>query len=82
MNESHRIELLQQENALALTLENLEFDEELDKNNEYEEDEQEGSVVSRKSKKEKKSLLSRVKKFIHQEKTKALINQRLSTAWE
>ena len=70
MNESHRIEFLQQENALELTLETLDQDEE-----EYE-DSEEGSTMT--AKKEKKSLLVRVKKFIQKDKTNKLINQRLS----
>ena len=76
MNETHRIEFLQQENALALTLENLEFEDDFLTEDD---DDQDLSVMSRKSKREKKSLLARVKKFIHQDKTKTLINQRLSS---
>ena len=77
MNESHRIEFLQQENALALTLENLENDEESMGETSDDEDQQ-GSLTTT-NKKEKKSLLMRVKKFIQQDKNKTLINQRFSS---
>jgi hypothetical protein len=69
MNEDLRIEFLQQETALELTLDTLDQDDEEDGDDEF----------SRSSiKKEKKSLLVRVKKFIQQDKNKRLINQRLS----
>ena len=67
MNENHRIEFLQQENALELTLDTLDKDDDVD---------DEESLHS--AKKDKKSLLLRVKKFVQQDKTKRLINQRLS----
>ena len=73
MNEQHRIEFLQQENAIALTLETLENDE-----NELNSVEKEDDLNSMAHSICKKSLLSRVKKFIQQDEKKRLINQRLS----
>lgn len=72
MNETHRVEFLHQETALELTLETLDQDEEED------EDGANDGMSTTSVKKEKKSLLVRVKKFIQQDKTKRLINQRLS----
>lgn len=69
MNEKHRVEFLQQENALELTLDTLDTEEDDEKN-------EDSSSVS--VRKEKKSLLVRVKKFIQQDKNRRLMNQRLS----
>ena len=77
MNENHRIEFLQQENALALTLETLGTGDEPE---EFEDVNSENQSMVSMHKREKKSLFSRVKKFIQQDKTKALINQRLSSS--
>ena len=70
MNESHRIEFLQQENALALTLDTLDHEDDNMADD--------GSSSMMSVKKERKSLLVRVKRFIQQDKNKKLINQRLS----
>jgi len=69
MNEKNRIEFLQQENALEMTLNTLEQED-----NFLGDDD----TTMASGKKEKKTLLVRVKKFIQQDKNQKLINQRLS----
>ena len=70
MNENYRIEFLQQEAALELTLDALEQEDELNG--------EDGMSTGTSAKKDKKTLLVRVKNFIQQDKNKRLINQRLS----
>ena len=72
MHENNRMEFLEQENALELTLETLDQDD-LDID-----DDKSSNTSILTTKKEKKTLLVRVKKFIQQDKNKRLINQRLS----
>ena len=70
LNEGNRIEFLKQENTLELTMDTLDTEDDMLS--------VDGGSSMATIKKEKKSLLSRVKKFIQQDTTKKLINQRLS----